>query len=152
MAEDRQWWVYGGEVPQKANAIRFNIEACCEWLKKRTDPETRDEWDARRKGIQKALAQALGLDPLPPRTPLNARTTGKAVRDGYRIENVVFESRPKFYVTANVYIPADVKLPAPAVVVVPGHAMKEGKNYPLYQMAELGLVRQGFIVLAYDPL
>src|SRR6185312_6466726 len=40
------------------------------------------------------------------RTPLNARVTGAVERPGYRIEKLVFESRPRLYVTANLYVPA----------------------------------------------
>src|SRR3954469_1903923 len=36
--------------------------------------------------------------PLPPKTPLNARVTGRVERDAYSIENVIFESRPGFLV------------------------------------------------------
>ncbi len=151
-AEARRWEVYGGKVPDEANAIRFNIDALCRILAQRADPDDRAAWEARRGKTRKRLIAALGLEPMPRRTPLNARVTGRAERDDYRIENVVFESEPNFYVTANVYIPKKVKLPAPAVVVVPGHAMKDGKNYGLYLTAQIGLVRQGIIVLGYDPI
>lgn len=151
-AEERRWEVYGGKVPDEANAIRFNIDALCRTLAKRTDPADRAAWQARRGKTRERLIAALGLDPMPERTPLNARITGRAEREDYRIENVVFESMPDFYVTANVYIPKKAKLPAPAVVVVPGHAMKDGKNYGLYLTAQIGLVRQGIIVLGYDPI
>ena len=151
-AELRRWHVYPDEVPDEANALRFVIDACTTALRERRPPASKQDWQAARTTIRKQLARGLGLDPMPPKTPLNARITGRAERDAYRIENVVFESRPRFYVTANVYVPKAVKRPAPAIVVVPGHAMEDGKNYPLYQMAQLGLVRQGFIVLAYDPI
>ena len=45
----------------------------------------------------------------PVKTPLNAKITGGFARDGYRVEHLIFESQPKFYVTANVYIPTNVK-------------------------------------------
>ena len=37
--------------------------------------------------------------------PLNARTTGTLNQPGYRIEKVIFESLPKFPITANLYVP-----------------------------------------------
>jgi len=43
--------------------------------------------------------------PFPPRTPLRPRITGVLARDGYRIEKLVFESRPGYLVSANCYIP-----------------------------------------------
>ncbi len=149
---DKRWLVYPDGMPEEANALRFTIDACSEALAQRTDPASKEEWDARASHVRTALAQGLGLDPMPERTPLNARVTGTADRELYTIENVVFESRPNFYVTANVYIPKNVTLPASAIVIVAGHDMDNGKNCPTYQMAHLGLVRQGFIVMAHDPI
>src|SRR4051794_13874863 len=37
----------------------------------------------------------------PERTPLNARVVGTLDRGDYRVEKIIFESRPGFYVTAN---------------------------------------------------
>ncbi|MCP4641076.1 MAG: hypothetical protein GY851_11610 [bacterium] len=150
--EITRWDVLRDGVPEEADPIRFNIEACCAASQGRRDPESREAWDAARPGIRDALGRALGLDPMPEKTPLNARVTGRVERDLYFIENVVFESRPNFLVTANVYIPKNVSLPAPAVVVSAGHDMNDAKNCPTYQMGQLGLVRQGFIVIAHDPI
>jgi hypothetical protein len=47
----------------------------------------------------------------PERTPLNPRTVGVLDRGDYRIEKIIFESRPHFYVTANLYIPARRHIP-----------------------------------------
>ena len=94
----------------------------------------------------------MGLEPWPEKTPLAARITGRADREGYTIENLLFQSVPHFYVTANVYVPKDAPRPLPAVVVTAGHAMADGKNYDLYRTAQLDLVRRGFVVLAYDPV
>lgn len=149
---DRQWYVYGNDIPEQADALRFVIDACCAKAQQRKDPADKAAWDARAPGIKRELAKALGLDPMAEKTPLNARVTGRVERPGYIIENVVFESRPNFLVTANVYIPKGIAFPAPAIVVVPGHAMEDGKNYGLYMRAQLGLVRLGCIVLGYDPI
>ncbi len=154
MAEqnEKRWSVYKGSIPNEASAIRFMIDAACAPLANHKDPASKEQWDTDRAAVKKNLAKALGLNPMPERTPLKARVTGRAERDAYHIENVVFESRPNFLVTANVYIPKNTPLPAPAVVVVPGHAMEDAKNYELYQMAQLGLARMGILVLALDPI
>src|SRR5690606_25993246 len=55
-------------------------------------------------------------------------------------------------VTANLYLPKAATYPAPAVVVAAGHAMEHGKNHDLYQLGQLSLVKQGMIVLAFDPI
>src|SRR5262245_25766808 len=40
------------------------------------------------------------FEPFPEKTPLNPRVTGAVERDAYRVEKVIFESRPQFFVTA----------------------------------------------------
>ena len=152
LAAQRRWLVYPEGLPEVADPLRFNIEASRQALARRTDPASAADWAERAPGIKAALRQGLGLAPWPEKTPLNARITGRADRGFYTVENLVFESRPDFYVTANLYLPKDTVFPAPAVVVVPGHAMEEGKNYPLYQLGQLGMVKEGIVVLAYDPI
>jgi hypothetical protein len=51
-----------------------------------------EDWKRRRPEVRRQLLDMLGLDPLPARTPLNARITGKFERQGYRVENIVFEA------------------------------------------------------------
>src|ERR1041384_6508099 len=60
---------------------------------------------------------------LPERTPLNLRTTGSLDRPGYRLEKVVYESRPGLFVTANLYIPKTGSAPYPGVLFHPGHPL-----------------------------
>ncbi len=85
----------------------------------------------------------------PSKTPLNAHITGTLKRQGYRIEKLLYESLPRFYVTANVYVP-DGPGPFPAVLGTAGHS-DTGKAYPVYQRAWIALVKRGFLVIAYDP-
>ena len=99
--------------------------------------------------VRKALAAAFGR--LPPRTPLNPRTWRVTEAAGYRIEHVTFESRPRFLVTANLYLPADAAAPVPGVLFPCGHSAV-GKAYPLYADACVRLVREGYAVLIYDPV
>ncbi len=89
--------------------------------------------------------------PQPERTPLNARVTKTVERDRYRIENVIFESRPGFPVTANLYIPTNQTGPMPAVVGTCGHS-SNGKAEKAYQSFAQGLARLGHICLIYDPI
>lgn len=85
----------------------------------------------------------------PDKTPLRARITGTLSRDGYRIEKLVFESRPGFRVTANLYIPSGSG-PFPALLGAAGHS-ETGKADPVYQHFWVSMARRGVIVLAYDP-
>ncbi len=98
--------------------------------------------------VRKRIAQSFGTFPQP--TPLNARTTGTVERDSYKIENVIFESRPNFPVTANLYLPKSDK-PVPGVVGSCGHS-DNGKAAEAYQSFAQGLARQGYACLIFDPI
>ncbi|MFN0121177.1 MAG: alpha/beta hydrolase family protein [Blastocatellia bacterium] len=89
--------------------------------------------------------------PLPEKTPLRARVTGVVERDTYRIEKVIFESRPGFLVTANLYIPKNKTAPMPGVIGTCGHSAN-GKAIDTYQSFVQGLARQGYVVLIFDPI
>lgn len=96
----------------------------------------------------------LGFGPFPEKTPLHPRVTRVLQRDGYRIENVIFESRPRFFVTANLYVPDEENgrsYPLPGVVGTCGHS-GNGKAAEAYQSFAQGLARQGYVVLLYDPI
>ncbi len=88
---------------------------------------------------------------LPERTALNARTLGSLDRDRYRVEKVVYESRPGFFVSANLYVPRHGRAPYPGVLFQLGHGLN-GKAYASYQAACQGLVQLGFVVLSFDPM
>lgn len=89
--------------------------------------------------------------PFPEKTPLNPLVTGVVERDAYRIEKVIFESRPRFFVTANLYIPKGKKFPVPGVVGSCGHS-ENGKAAEAYQSFAQGLARMGYVVLIFDPI
>jgi dienelactone hydrolase len=88
---------------------------------------------------------------MPERTALNTRTLGSFERQGYRVEKIVYESRPKFYIPANLYIPTASKPPFPGVLFQMGHALA-GKAADTYQRCCQALARQGYLVLAFDPM
>ncbi len=84
----------------------------------------------------------------PERTPLNPRIVSTHERDGYRVENIIYESQPGFFVTANLYVPTTGEGPFPAMLALAGHsgAGKGGTRHPSTLFAN-----RGFVVLAYDP-
>lgn len=85
------------------------------------------------------------------RTPLEAQKIGAFERDGYRVEKIVYQSRPRFHVPANLYIPTPGAPPYPAVLFQLGHS-NNGKAYLSYQRCCQGLARLGYVVLAFDPM
>lgn len=98
--------------------------------------------------VRRKLRRCFGR--LPRRTPLNARITGKVEREHYTIEKVIYESRPNYLVTANLYLPKKGNGRMPAVLGACGHSWN-GKAYAAYQEFSRNLARQGYVVLIYDP-
>ncbi len=110
---------------------------------------TPEDLARRRQFVRERILQAIGG--LPERTPLNARTVATLERDGYRIEKVVFESQPKFYVTANLYLPATGQGPWPAVLYPLGHETG-GKAHDAWQQMLATLARRGYVALTWDTV
>jgi cephalosporin-C deacetylase-like acetyl esterase len=102
----------------------------------------------RQQYIRKKLVEEIGG--FPAKTPLNARITGTIEHDDYKVEKLIYESQPHYYVSANVFVPKGGKAPYPAVLGTAGHSL-EGKSFELYQSVWVSLARRGFVVLAYDP-
>ncbi len=91
------------------------------------------------------------LGGFPERTPLNSRVVGVLQRPGYRIEKVIFESQPHFYVTANLYLPTTGHPPYPAILFPLGHE-PGGKTNPTWQQMLGSLATKGFVALTWDPI
>lgn len=85
------------------------------------------------------------------KSDLNSRITGTIERETYKVEKVLFESQPGFFVTAGLFIPNIRQHPAPAVIYCAGHT-ELGFRSETYQHVILNLVEKGFIVFAFDPL
>ena len=118
-------------------------------LRRLEELKTKADAEAYVKTVRAKIRRCFG--PEPKRTPLNARVTRVVDRDAYRIENVIFESRPGFFVTANLYVPNGKQHPMPAVVGTCGHS-HNGKAETAYQSFAQGLAKQGYVCLMYDPI
>ena len=108
---------------------------------------TLSEANARQAWVRAKILELLGGLP-DYHGPLNARVTGRIERPRYTIENVVFESLPQFYVTANLYLPKAAGK-HPAVLIPMGH-WEQGKLAA--QPIAANLAMKGFVALAYDPV
>lgn len=112
--------------------------------------KTKADAEAYVRDVRAKVAQCFG--PFPAKTPLNAKVTGALQRDAYDIEKVIFESRPGFHVTANLYVPhAAKKAKLPGVVGSCGHSAN-GKAAEAYQAFAQGLARLGYVTLIFDPI
>ncbi len=85
------------------------------------------------------------------RAPLKAEITGRDEYGNYFIEKVIFESRPGFKVTGNLYLPKDIAGKIPGILGLCGHS-GTGKAEPAYQSFCIGLVQRGFMVFIIDPI
>ena len=116
----------------------------------RPEPATKEAFETERARRKHEFMRCIGLDPLPERTPLNAKIVGTLERDDYTIEKLVFESRPGFPVTAKVYVPKKrdgARLP---VIVNPNGHWEHKTNEPTEQMRLVDEVRAGYLAVAVD--
>ncbi|MGE3818077.1 MAG: alpha/beta hydrolase family protein [Isosphaeraceae bacterium] len=111
--------------------------------------KTPDDLLKRQAELKAKFREALGELP-DEKTPLNPRTLGRAKKDGYSVERVVYESRPGHHVTANFYLP-EGEGPFPGVLVPCGHSAN-GKAAEPYQRISILLAKNGLASLCYDPI
>lgn len=109
---------------------------------------TRDEMEQRKRAVREKVLKLIGGLP-ERRGELKVRKIETLDRGDYRIEKLIYESLPGFYVTANVYRPSAGGGRLPAILMPAGHWQggKEGERD-----VAIGLARKGFVVLKYDPL
>ncbi len=110
--------------------------------------KTKSEWMMRQSVVREKLMGMVG--PFPEKTPVNVRITGTIKKEGYRIDKIVYEPMPGYYVTGCLYVPDGIKGKAPAILNVIGHN-QEAFRAPLYQVINFNLVKKGMIVFAIDP-
>jgi len=118
-------------------------------LKKVSEADTPEKFRNRQTALRKKLLEING--PFPEKTELNETVMRTVKRDGYRIENVIYESRPGHHITANLYIPDGLTGPAPGVLIPCGHS-RNGKAAEAYQSISISLVQHGMVAMCYDPI
>src|SRR5262249_36485180 len=111
--------------------------------------KTGDEIQKRQRELKARFLAAIGGLPQE-KTPLNAKVVGTLKGNGFRVENVIYESRPNHHVTAIFYIP-DGKGPFPGVLVPCGHS-DNGKAAEAYQRVCILMAKNGLAALCFDPI
>jgi cephalosporin-C deacetylase-like acetyl esterase len=119
------------------------------WDDERAKIQSRQDLEARNQFVRQKFREM--IHGLPERNPLEPVVARKFERQGYRVENVMFQSRPDFWVTGNLYVPTTGPGPFPGIISPCGH-YPLARMQPDYQLAYLSLVRSGFVVLACDPI
>lgn len=113
------------------------------------DLESEGDWKKRQSDVREKLLDIIG--PFPEKTPLKIRITGVIQREGYRVEKLIYESLPGYYVTAALFIPEKLEGRAPAILNPIGHSTMSFRR-DIYQHTIINLVKKGFIVLTYDQV
>ena len=111
--------------------------------------KTRDDWEKFRQPRLRALRESLGLPSANPGAP-RMLVTRTLEGDGYRIENLVFESRPGLVVTANLYQPANPPRSMPGILI--SHSHHNPKTQGELQDMGMTWARSGCLVLVMDHL
>jgi len=106
------------------------------------------DWERFRKPRLKALADSLGE--FPPRSPLQPRVVSEFAGDGYRRQNLVYQSRPGLWVTVNLYLPTRVSTRVPGIVIVHSHHRPKSQG----ELQDMGILwaRAGCAVLIMDQI
>ena len=108
--------------------------------------KTNEEISAYQQELRARFVDSLGG--FPTRTPLNSRVVGHLAGSGFRIEKIIFESQPGFFVTGLLYLPEGTTRP-PVVLMPCGHT-QNGKAG--YQQPAITLAQNGLAVFCFDPI
>ena len=110
---------------------------------------SREDWERLRNAKLAALRESLGA--WPERSPdFRIETTGESVGKGFRIRNTLFESRPGWFVSANLYVPDELKDSMPGIVIC--HAHHTPKHDGELQDMGMTWARAGCCVLVLDQV
>ena len=77
--------------------------------------QTLDDWKKFRDPKWKALAASMGE--FPERRALETRVIKEFRGDGYRRQDLVYQTQPGFWVTANLYVPGEPRQRMPGIVI-----------------------------------
>ncbi|PYI89457.1 MAG: hypothetical protein DME26_01250, partial [Verrucomicrobia bacterium] len=114
-----------------------------------------EDWNQARPRFRQEYLDMLGLWPMPEKRPLHATITRTLERGDYVIEMLHYQSRPGFYVTANLYRPAKVDAGArlPGILYVCGHSGRgRNGNKTAFQSHGIWFARHGYVCLVVDTL
>lgn len=111
--------------------------------------KTKEDWEKFRDVCIKALRESLGTWPEAPKN-VPTRVTKTIEGDGYRIDNVLYESRPEVWVAGNMYYPAKPQAKMPIIMIAHAHHAPKHQS----ELQDMGVLwaRAGCIVFVIDQL
>lgn len=106
------------------------------------------DWERFRDPKLRALAASMG--DFPERQALETRVTKEYRGEGYRRQDLVYQSRPGLWVTANLYLPAEARNRIPGIVIA--HSLHAAKTQ--FELQDMGIIwaRAGCAVLVIDQV
>jgi hypothetical protein len=110
--------------------------------------KTVDDWRHFRDPRLEALRASLGK--FPARCRLDTHVSGEFRGNGYRRENLAYQSQPGIWVTANLYLPEQPHDPMPGILILP--ALHNAK--PQWELQDMGIMwaKSGCAVLIIDQV
>jgi hypothetical protein len=112
-------------------------------------PDTPEELIKYKTELRKMIIEKAGII-VDHELPLKTRESGSFRMKGYTIKNIVFQTRPGVYATANLYLP-DGKGPFPGVINMLGHWRKGKIDSTGPQAVGHSLASKGYVCLTVDP-
>ena len=111
-------------------------------------------WRMRALEIRDQALVSCGLLPMPPKTPLNSKISGRVERDGYSVEKVYFESLPGVFVAGNLYRPLGQGAGPFAATLNPHGHWEEGRFADMKDGSTaarcISQARHGIIAFSFD--
>jgi dienelactone hydrolase len=144
-ADERTRWAAMLSDDADARLREANRRDARQWANVRS----KADWETFRDVRLQALRDSLGVFPLPPKT-LRCEVTRTLRGNGFRIENLVFESRPGLIVTANLYVPDPASPKMPGILIC--HSHHNPKTQEELQDMGANWARQGCLVLVMDQV
>ncbi len=110
---------------------------------------TRDDWEQLRGARLERLRMALGAFPDQPKS-LATHVTSTVEGDSYVIENLIYRTRPDFWVTANLYAPSQPIKRMPGILIAHSHHRPKTQG----ELQDMGMTwaRKGCVVLVIDQV
>ena len=106
------------------------------------------DWERFRDPRVSALAASLGE--FPARTPLQTQVTKVFSGEGYRRQDILYQSRPGLWVPANLYLPAKPEGRMPGIILI--HSQHRPRTQPELQDMGILWARAGAAVLIPDQI
>jgi dienelactone hydrolase len=110
---------------------------------------TKEDWERFKGPRIDALRASLGKDQGRLQKPRS--TTTKTIKgDGFQVANLIYETRPGFFVTANLYSPGKPSAKMPGILICTSHHNPKSQG----ELQDMGMTwaRQGCLVLVPDQI